>query len=260
MPQITDIRPQKKRQDRVNIFIDGAYALALDRLSAHDARLEIGQEVSEAQLSELLDRAGLDSALSVALRYLTARPRSERELRTRLRQRNIGEAVIDRTVEQSEGTRGLLDDFTFAQYWVDQRVTFRPRSRRMLEMELRQKGVNGSAIEDVTLDMDDEAEAYRAAQRRARTLSTDDFDYVLQETGRPPGASGVRIRNGRKDRPRSLVGTGLARGLLIPYWKCGMTSEANRSRLCITCSKLSPGKLRNSARCRHPVSATSSSI
>lgn len=180
MPLITDIRPQKKRQDRVNIFIDGAYALALDRLSAHDARLEIGQEVSEAQISDLLDRAGLDSALSVALRYLTARPRSERELRTRLRQRNIGDAVIDRTVDQLK-TRGLLDDFTFAQYWVDQRVTFRPRSRRMLEMELRQKGVEASSIEDATLDMDDEAEAYRAAQRRARSLPTDNFDTFFKK-------------------------------------------------------------------------------
>ena len=180
MPLITDIRPQKKRQDRVNIFIDGRYALALDRLSAHEARLEIGQELSEAQLTELLEKAGLDSALSVALRYLAARPRSERELRTRLRQRKIGEAVIDRTVEQLK-SRGLLDDFTFAQYWVDQRVTFRPRSRRMLEMELRQKGVDGSAIDDATLDMDDEAEAYRAAQRRARSLPTDDFDSFFKK-------------------------------------------------------------------------------
>lgn len=180
MPQITDIRPQQKRQDRVSIFIDGRYAFALDQLSAHEARLEIGQELSDDRLSELLEMAGLDSALSVALRYLAARPRSERELRSRLRQRNIGDALIDRTVEQLR-TRGLLDDFTFAQYWVDQRVTFRPRSRRMLEMELRQKGINPSTIEDATLDMDDEAEAYRAAQRRARTLPTDDFESFFKK-------------------------------------------------------------------------------
>ena len=180
MPLITDIRPQKKRQDRVNIFIDGAYAFALDRLSAREARLEVGQEVSAEQISELMEKAGLDSALSVALRYLAARPRSERELRTRLRQRNIGDAVIDRTVENLKA-RDLLDDFTFAQYWVDQRVTFRPRSRRMLEMELRQKGVDAPAIEDATMDMDDEAEAYRAAQRRARSLPTDDFNSFFKK-------------------------------------------------------------------------------
>lgn len=180
MPQITDIRAQKKRQDRVNVFIDGRYAFALDQLSAHEERLEVGEEVSDERLAELMEKAGQDSALSVALRYLTARPRSERELRYRLRQRKIGETVIDRTVEQLKA-KGLLDDFTFAQYWVDQRVTFRPRSRRMVEMELRQKGVDGAAIEDVTEDMDDEAEAYRAAQRRARSLPTDDFDAFFRK-------------------------------------------------------------------------------
>ena len=180
MPQITDIRPQKKRQDRVNVFIDGRYAFALDQISAHEARLEVGEQISDERLNELMEKAGLDSALSTALRYLTARPRSERELRDRLRQRKVGEMVIDRTVEQLRA-RGLLDDFTFAQYWVDQRVTFRPRSRRMLEMELRRKGVDGTAIEDATLDMDDEAEAYRAAQRRARSLPTDDFDAFFKK-------------------------------------------------------------------------------
>ena len=180
MPEITDIRPQKSRKDRVNVFIDGRYAFALDQVSAHDARLEVGQQVSEARLSELVNRAGLDSAVSIALRYLASRPRSERELRDRLRRRKVGEAVIDRTVEQLKA-RGLLDDFTFAQYWVDQRVAFKPRSRRMLEMELRQKGIDGEAIEDVTLDMDDEAEAYRAGQRRARSLPTDDFDAFFKK-------------------------------------------------------------------------------
>ena len=180
MPQITDIRVQKTRKDRVNVFIDGRYAFALDQISMFDARLEIGQDVSDERLDELIEKAGLDSAMSVALRYLTSRPRSERELRDRLRRRKIGEVVIDRTVEQLR-TKGLLDDFTFAQYWVDQRVTFKPRSRRMLEMELRQKGVDGEAIEGVILDMDDEAEAYRAAQRRARSLPADDFDSFFKK-------------------------------------------------------------------------------
>ena len=180
MPQITDIRAQKTRKDRVNVFIDGRYAFALDQISMFDARLEIGQDVSDERLDELMEKAGLDSAMSVALRYLTARPRSERELRDRLRRRQVGDAVIKRTLEKLR-TKGLLDDFTFAQYWVDQRVTFKPRSRRMLELELRQKGVDGEAIEGVTLDMDDEAEAYRAAQRRARSLPTNDFDSFFKK-------------------------------------------------------------------------------
>ena len=75
MPQITDIRAQKTRKDRVNVFIDGRYAFALDQISMFDARLEIGQDVSDERLDELMEKAGLDSAMSVALRYLTSRPR-----------------------------------------------------------------------------------------------------------------------------------------------------------------------------------------
>ena len=180
MPRITDIRPQKSRDDRVNVFIDGRYAFALDSITAHTERLEVGEELSEERLTELLERAGLDSAMSVAVRYLASRPRSERELRDRLRRRKVGDAIIDRTVETLRA-RGLLDDFTFAQYWVDQRVTFKPRSRRLVESELRMRGVDTSAIEDATTDMDDEAEAYRAGQRRARTLPTDDFDAFFKK-------------------------------------------------------------------------------
>ena len=213
MPQITDIRVQKNRRDRVNVFIDGRYAFALDQISMFDARLEIGQDVSDERLDELMEKAGLDSAMSVALRYLTARPRSERELRDRLRRRQVGEAVIDRTVEKLR-TKGLLDDFTFAQYWVDQRVTFRPRSRRMLEMELRQKGVDGEAIEGVTLDMDDEAEAYRAAQRRARSLPVDDFDLFFKKLVDSFEASGVRVWHGCEDCEGVVGGGDLLGGVL----------------------------------------------
>ena len=43
MPQITDIRAQKTRQDRVNVFIDGRYAFALDQISAYEAGSKSGR-------------------------------------------------------------------------------------------------------------------------------------------------------------------------------------------------------------------------
>ena len=81
-------------------------------------------------------------------------------------------------------------------------------------MELRQKGVDGEAIEGVTLDMDDEAEAYRAAQRRARSLSTDEFERLLQEAGRSPEASGVRVWHGCEDCEGVVGGGDLIGGVL----------------------------------------------
>ena len=70
----------------------------------------------------------------------------------------------------------LLDDAEFARYWVDQRQTFRPRGTRLLRAELRQHGVDRALAEDAAASADDsaEADAYRAAVRRARQLGQTD--------------------------------------------------------------------------------------
>jgi regulatory protein len=71
---------------------------------------------------------------------------------------------------------GLLDDAAFAQYWVEQRQTFRPRGARLLRAELRGRGVDAAraevAAESVAVSAEDDA--YRAALRRARQLSSAD--------------------------------------------------------------------------------------
>jgi regulatory protein len=105
------------------------------------------------------------AALDAALRFLTPRPRSEREVRRRLERGGCSaetiEAVLTRLREH-----GYIDDAAFARYWVDQRQTFRPRGARLLQAELRQHGVSTTLVPT----RDAEADAYRAAVKRAHQL------------------------------------------------------------------------------------------
>src|SRR5882672_8501103 len=80
------------------------------------------------------------SPLDVALRYLAQRPRSENEVRRRLRRAELTDEAIDTVVAQLK-QHHLVDDAAFAQYWVEQRQTFRPRGARLLRAELRSHGV-----------------------------------------------------------------------------------------------------------------------
>ena len=111
---------------------------------------------------------------NTALRYLDYRPRSEAELRERLKRRGFDgdnvEAVIARLREQ-----GLVNDLAFAEFWKDNRQSFRPRSRALTALELRQKGVAKAVIDEVMADVDDEDSAYRAAQGRAHRLPGSDY-------------------------------------------------------------------------------------
>jgi regulatory protein len=113
--------------------------------------------------------------IDVALRFLAPRPRSEQEVRRRLRRAGVDEAAVEGVLERLRG-HGLIDDGAFAQYWVEQRQTFRPRGARLVRAELRQHGVdaaNASAAAETLTDSAAE-DAYRAAYKRALQLRTAD--------------------------------------------------------------------------------------
>ena len=114
----------------------------------------------------------LNEAIDLALRYLAARPRSEHEVRRRLRRTGLDETVIETLLGRLRSS-GLVDDVAFAEYWVEQRQTFRPRGSRLLEAELRQHGVSAELATAAAEPADASAEddASRVGRKRAVQLS-----------------------------------------------------------------------------------------
>ena len=72
--------------------------------------------------------------------------------------------------------QGLLNDVAFAEFWKTNRESFSPRSQAMLRSELRRKGIAHDIIAEVIQEVDEEASAYEAAQKRARRFATSDYD------------------------------------------------------------------------------------
>ena len=89
---------------------------------------------------------GPEAALEVAVRFLGTRPRTRWELERRLRRAGADDAVVDATLDRL-AAMGYLDDAAFARWWAEQRDRHAPRGRRMLEAELRQRGVPRDVIE-----------------------------------------------------------------------------------------------------------------
>lgn len=105
-----------------------------------------------------------------ALRYLGSRPRSEAELKHRLRRRGFAEEAIAKVLLELE-QQHLVDDLAFARFWRENREAFSPRSRRLIAQELREKGVAADTIAQAIAGLDDEVEARRLAQRKLRSWS-----------------------------------------------------------------------------------------
>lgn len=125
---------------------------------------------------------GLKRCLDAAVRFLACRPRSEQELKLRLRRRGFNPGDIDSAVARLK-EKGLLNDAAFARFWTDNREAFRPRSRRLTRMELKQKGVAEDTITEAVSGISDEDSAYRAALGRARSLPGTDFEDFRRRLG-----------------------------------------------------------------------------
>ena len=115
------------------------------------------------------------SCLDTALRYLSYRPRSEWEIRKYLEKRGFSPSSVG-AVLLSLREQGLLNDVAFAEFWKTNRESFSPRSQAMLRSELRRKGIAQDIIAEVIQEVDEEASAYEAAQKKARRFATSDYD------------------------------------------------------------------------------------
>jgi regulatory protein len=179
---ITSIEKQKRRA-RVNVYGDGGrFAFALALHLAEDAALHTGMELSEAQVNALQEADARHSAHEAALRLLSYRPRSEKEMRRRLGRRGISLRLIDETVRRLR-ERGYLDDEAFARFWTETREATSPRSRRLIAQELRAQGVDTETAAAATVSVADEEAAYRAASRRLHAFRGLDYDTFRRRLG-----------------------------------------------------------------------------
>ncbi|MFN8385269.1 MAG: RecX family transcriptional regulator [Anaerolineales bacterium] len=181
MKKITALEAQKRNPNRVNVYLDGEFAFGLARIVA--AWLKVGDTLDEAKFQKMQLDDARERALQQALLFLSYRARSESEIRKNLRKHEMPEEVIEETIARLRQD-GLANDNQFARAWVENRATFRPRSRRMMAMELRQKGLDEETASAALQEVDDEALAYEAAQKKAARfakLEWQDYRKKLSE-------------------------------------------------------------------------------
>jgi len=178
--KITALKVQKKNQQRVNVFLDGEFAFGLSHIVA--GWLHIGQKLEDEKIVQLKDEDEQEINYQHAIRFLGYRMRSNSEIKKHLEQQGTSEVTVESVINRL-ARNGLLNDNQFAQLWVDNRNEFRPRSHRMLFVELNRKGIHPDIINQVLEDtISDEELVLKAAEnqvRKYRNLEWQDFQRKL---------------------------------------------------------------------------------
>lgn len=174
---------RKRGRRRVEVYVDGRFALAMGTKLAAERAVRPGRAITPGELSALTEEEARRGAMEAAGRLLAYRLRSEQELRDRLRRKGFASEVIGETLRRLREL-GYVDDEAFARLWAETRQAARPRSARLLAVELRRKGVAPEAVEQATEGISEDDAAYDAATRRFKALRKLEYRAFRERLGK----------------------------------------------------------------------------
>ena len=108
------------------------------------------------------------ACLAAALRFLSYRPRTVREVEKRLETR-FPSPDIDRTIAYLKDLH-YLDDAAFCNQWIHSRERHRPKGKVALRQELIRLGVQRDLVEQALEQTDEAANANNAGRKYAARL------------------------------------------------------------------------------------------
>lgn len=166
--RITKIESQTKNPRRKNVYADGEFIAGVSDETLLRSGLRTGDEISDERLKMLIQEEETSSAKQVALRFLAHRPRTTKEIRGKLREKEFAEEEIKQTIETLERT-GLLNDAEFARMYIRDALAAKPTGPSLLKRKLLLLGVEKSivneSVQQAFSEVDDTAAALEAGRK-----------------------------------------------------------------------------------------------
>ena len=165
MGRITSIQ---KRRGIVLVEIEDEPALRIPASLYRERPLQVHTELDLHAYQDWLSGREPQHALNRAVEYLAARPRTEREMETRLRQCGYSERSIA-CVMARLAHEGFINDAQFADLWTQARQE-RSLGKRRIAQELMRKGVSCEHVDAALSQVDEEEQLRQATELCAKLL------------------------------------------------------------------------------------------
>jgi regulatory protein len=137
---ITNISFQKQDTNRCSVFLDEEYAFGLHVDIVMQTGIKKGMMLTEEAAKELIDEDVYFKAMKRCLDFITNRPRTKKEIDTRLTQLGVPESVAERVCTRLDEL-GLINDTEFARLFSESRVRNKGFGFMRIKQELIHKGV-----------------------------------------------------------------------------------------------------------------------
>lgn len=152
--KITDIQKQKK-EGRYNIYLDGEFAFGLYKETIFNFGLRKNDEFTEEKIKEIIREDEVAYGKKVAYNFLSYSQRSTKEVRTKLKSKNLKEENIDEIIKYFTEHK-FLDDELYAKSYIENQKIKKPSGKRSIMQKLARKGIDKEIIGKVMSENYDE--------------------------------------------------------------------------------------------------------
>lgn len=147
MAIITRITTQKRNNQRYSVYIDDGsgeqFGFGVDEDVLIQFGLRKGLELDDELMKRIAYEDEMKKALHMCYSFLSYRMRSEREVETYLKKKDIDEPIIAQVIEQLRKQQ-YINDLEFAKSYVRDKKRLSSKGPLLIQKELLEKGVSDS--------------------------------------------------------------------------------------------------------------------
>jgi len=163
--EITSIERSKKNRDKLLVYIDGKYSFSISEEDYISLNLYEKKEVTGEELDFIKNTMVFKSAKSTAVKYMSLKLRSEKEVCSKLEAEGFDRGTIASVIEELK-SMGYINDKIYVQKYLYDRSKLKPKAKRLLKLELVAKGIEDEIIDEVLAEW--EIDDYNVAESLVR--------------------------------------------------------------------------------------------
>lgn len=144
--QITEIRIQKKNQNRFSLFHEKNFLIGVSSKTLADFSLQKGVILTPSLFNQLELAENYNAAKEAAFRYLGRRDHASFEIRQKLKKKGFNDDVINSLLEELS-EKDFLNDESFSIKFITDKSELNRWGRKKIESELYKKGIQRKTIQ-----------------------------------------------------------------------------------------------------------------
>ncbi len=140
MPTITSMHMRRGRPERFIVTTEDEQEFVLTPEIVLKHGIAPRKEFTDEEFIQILEEDALRQAKDQALRYLSIRPHSRKELFRKMREKGYRKPIIEQVLADLERL-DLVNDEQFARLFIQNELRLRPVGRALLKQKLLSRGI-----------------------------------------------------------------------------------------------------------------------